>query len=316
MNRKPHISPTLNLKGRMAMDSNKKSFMGKALFIVAIAYLLYNIYQAIITTIFVSHFGQIVTQLPNFIQSSQPSLQIPLFLLQEISGSIGIYLRLAAGIFALYAAVLFIRKDQRYMDKFGRALLFESLYFALLIPVGINHVVGSTITSSEFLNIYTGASFLLQAVLIFPPLFMLSRKLKQPQNIPSILKWAGIAAPLYVYGLWVKHGLMWVYALSPLGTGQAGLVDAVGAADSGLTLLVAAIVATAAWLTFRQKKKLDTRIVGTALVLVGVYFVVYAVVSVWVPIYLAFLPLTEFWMITLPIIGITMLLNQSLVSSD
>ncbi len=316
MNRKPHILPTLNLKGRMAMDSNKKSFMGKALFIVALAYLSYNIYQAIITTVFVSHFPLIVTQLPHFISSSQPTLQITLFFLQELLGSIGIYLRLAGGIFALYAAVLFMRKDERYLEKFGRVLLFESLYFALLIPAGINHIVGSTITHSELLNVYTGASFLLQAALIFPPLFMLSRKLKKPQDVPSILKWAGIAAPLYVFGLWVKHGLMWVYALSPLGTGQAGLIDAVGSADSLLTLLVAAIVATAAWLIFRRKKKLDIRLAGTALILVGVYFVVYAVVSVWVPIYLAFLPLTEFWMITLPIIGIAILLNQSLVPSD
>ncbi len=298
------------------MDSNKKSFMGKALFVVAVSYLLYNIYQAVVTTIFVSHFAQIVTQLPNFIQSSHPALQIPLFLLQEIAGSIGIYLRLAGGIFAVYSAVLFIKKDQRYLDKFGKVLLFESLYFALLIPSGINHVVGSTITSSAFVNIYTGASFLLQAALIFPPLFILSRKLKQPQNIPAILKWAGIAAPLYVFGLWVKHGLMWVYALSPLGTGQSGLVDAVGSTDSLLTLLVAAIVATAALLAFRQKKKLNTRLAGTAIILVGAYFVIYAVVSVWVPIYLAFLPLTEVWMITLPILGTAILLNQSLASSD
>ena len=290
--------------------------MGKALFVVAVSYLLYNIYQAVVTTIFVSHFAQIVTQLPNFIQSSHPALQIPLFLLQEIAGSIGIYLRLAGGIFAVYSAVLFIKKDQRYLDKFGKVLLFESLYFALLIPSGINHVVGSTITSSAFVNIYTGASFLLQAALIFPPLFILSRKLKQPQNIPAILKWAGIAAPLYVFGLWVKHGLMWVYALSPLGTGQSGLVDAVGSTDSLLTLLVAAIVATAALLAFRQKKKLNTRLAGTAIILVGAYFVIYAVVSVWVPIYLAFLPLTEVWMITLPILGTAILLNQSLASSD
>lgn len=293
------------------MDSNKKSFVGKALFVVALSYLSYNIYQAVITTIFVSHFAQIVPQLSNFIQSSQPALQTPLFLLQEIAGSIGIYLRLAGGIFALYAAVLFTKKDERYLGKFSKVLLFESLYFALLIPSAINHIVGSTIASSVFLNIYTGTSFLLQAVLIFPPLFILSRKLKTPQDVPSILKWAGIAAPLYVFGLWVKHGLLWVYALSPLGTGQAGLIDAVGAANSVLTLLVAAIVATAAWLVFRQKKKLDTRLLGAALVLVGVYFGVYAVVSVWVPIYLAFLPLTEVWMITLPILGITILTEQA-----
>ena len=298
------------------MDFNKTAFMKKALLIVAAAFLLYNIYQTIISTIFISHFPSIVTQLPNFIKSSQPTLQLALFLTQELTGAVGSYLRLIGAIFALNCALLFFKKDPKYLEKLRVALLFESLYFLLLIPAGINHVVGSIISSSAFLNIYTGISALLQAGLIFPPLFMLSRKLKKPQHLPSILKWAGIAATLYVFGFWVKQALMWVYALSPLGTQNAGLIDIVGSVNSLLTLLVAAIVSTGAWLIFRQKKKLNTWLVGTALILIGVYFAIYALVSVWVPIYFAFLTLTDFWIVTLPILGITILFNRSLVSSD
>jgi hypothetical protein len=50
--------------------------------------------------------------------------------------------------------------------------------------------------------------------------------------------------------------------------------------------------------------------VGTAIILVGVYFVIYDIVSVWVPIYLAFLPLTDFWMITLLILGVAVLFDS------
>ncbi len=139
---------------------------------------------------------------------------------------------------------------------------------------------------------------------------MLSRKLKKPQDRLSILKWAGIAAPLYVFGFWVKLGLLWVYALLPLGTAQTGLVDTIGSVNSLLTLLVAAIVSTVASLTFRKKKNPNTWLVGTAIILVGVYFVIYNLVSVWVPIYRAFLPLTDFWMITLPILGIAVLVDS------
>jgi hypothetical protein len=217
---------------------------------------------------------------------------------------------LIGAIFALNCALLFFKKDPKYLEKLGRVLLFESLYFLLLLPVAINHIVGSIISSSAFLNFYTGVSYLLQAVLIFPPLFMLSRKLKKPQDIPSILKWVGITAPLYVFGFWVRQGLMWVYALSPSGTQQGSLIDTIGSVNSVLTLLVAAIVSTVAWLTFRQKKKLNTWLVGTAIILVGVYFVIYDIVSVWVPIYLAFLPLTDFWMITLLILGIAVLFDS------
>jgi hypothetical protein len=135
---------------------------------------------------------------------------------------------------------------------------------------------------------------------------MLSHKLKNPQNRPSIMKWAGIAAPLYVFGFWVRQGLMWVYTFLPLGA-QASSIDTIMSVNSLLTLLVAAIVSTVAWLTFRQKKKINTYLVGTSIILVGVYFFIYDLVSVWAPIYRDFLPLVDFWMITLPILGIAVL---------
>lgn len=77
-----------------------------------------------------------------------------------------------------------------------------------------------------------------------------------------------------------------------------------------IIIVVAAIATTIACLTFRQKKKFNRRLVGTAIILVGSYFVIYDIVSVWVPIYHVFLPLTDFWMVTLPILGIAILLND------
>jgi hypothetical protein len=292
------------------MDTDKKPLISKFLFFVAVAYLLFNVYQATITTIFISHFPQIVSQLPKAIESSQPTLQLTLFLLQEITGSIGIYLRLGAGILALYSVILFTRRREKYLHTLGNVLLFESLYFALLIPTGINHVVGSIVSSSAFLNVNTGISFLLQAILVFPSLFILSRKLRTPQHLPLAPKWACIAAPLYVFGLWVKHFMMWVYALSPSEAWQTSLIDTVGFVNLLLTLLIAAIVTTASSVVFRRKNKANTWLVGAALILIGAYFAVYAIVSVWVPIYLAFLPLTEFWMVALLIPGIALMFSS------
>jgi hypothetical protein len=193
----------------------------------------------------------------------------------------------------------------KYIQKLRYLFLFESLYFLLLLPAAINHLVGSLISTSIFLSFYTGVSCLLQAMLIFPALFMLSLKLKKPQNLPPIQKWARIAAPLYVFGFWVRHGLLWVYALSGA---QAGLIGTVGSVDSLVTLLVAAILTTIASITFSQKKK-NTWLIGTSIILAGVYLVVYILVSVWEPLYHAFLPLTDFWMITLPILGVAVLLD-------
>ena len=290
------------------MNFNQAALTKKALLIVAISFLLYTIYQATTTTIFGVHFPLVLTKLPGFITSTQPTLQLALFLFQEIAGSVGSYLRLIGAVFALNCAVLFYRKDAKSIQKLRLTLLFESLYFLLLFPAAINHLVGSVISSSALLNFYTGLSCLLQAVLIFPPLFMLSQKLKNPQDISSILKWAIIIAPLYVFGFWVRHGLLWVYALLPSAAPQVGLVEFVGSVDSLLTLLVAAIVCTVVCFSFKQNKKLNIWLAGTAIILVGIYFVVYDLVAVWQPIYRAFLPLTDFWMITLPILGVAVLL--------
>jgi hypothetical protein len=257
------------------MDFNRTALTKRALLIVAVSFLLYTLYQAATTTIFVVHFPLMVTQLPKFIESTQQTVQLALFLFQEMASSIGSYLRLIGAILALNCAVLFFKNNAKYLQKLRIALLFESLYFLLLIPSAINHLVGSIISSSAFLNFYTGVSCLLQAVLIFSSLFMLNRKLKKPQDLPSILKWACIAAPSYVLGFWVRHGLLWVYALLPSATPQAGLIEAVGSVNSLLTLIVAAIVTTVACVTFRQKKKLNERMIGTAIILVGAYFLIY-----------------------------------------
>ena len=277
---------------------------------VALSFLLYNIYLVITATIFISNFPSIVTQLPHFIKSSQPNLQLALFLFQELSGLVGSYLRLIGAIFAMNCAVLFLRKNPNYIRKLGYALLFESLYFLLLFPASINHLVGSALSNSAFLNFYTGISFLLQVTLIFRSLFMLSRKLKNPQDVPSVLKWLGLAASLYVLGFWIKHGLMWVYAISPLETQMGSLVGIVGFVNSWLTLLIAAIICVIVFFTFKKKNRLNVKLAAISIILIGGYFLIYIFISVWDPTYRIFLPLTDFWMISLLVLGLAELVDS------
>ncbi len=291
------------------------ALLRKAVLVVTLSFLLYNIYLVITATIFVSHFPSIITQLPHFIKSSQPDLQLTLFLFQELSGLVGSYLRLIGAVFALNCAVLFLRKDPTYLGKLGYVLLFESLYFLLLFPAAINHLVGSVISTSAFLNFYAGVSFLFQVALIFSPLFILSRKLKNPQNVPSVLKWASVAASLYVLGFWVRHALMWAYAISPLETQLGSLARTVGFVNSWLTLMIAAVVCAMVYLTFRQKNKLNIRLIGISIISMGGYFLIYDLVSVWDPIYRAFLPLTDFWMISLLVLGFAILVESRQMST-
>ncbi|MCW4007034.1 MAG: hypothetical protein NWF04_10670 [Candidatus Bathyarchaeota archaeon] len=289
----------------------RSGFVGFGLFSVAVAFLLYGVYQAVVTSVFLCRFSAGFPSVMEFVETSHPALQTVLILVQEFASSVGIYLRLIAGVFGVYAAVLFVRGDGRWLGRFGVALFFEALYFAFLIPSGINHVVGSQITSGIDLNLYTAASFLLQAALISPPLLILSRKIRKNQSNQEVLRWFGVAAPLYVLGLWVKHALLWTYALLPLGDWQGTAWEVLGAANSVSTLLAAAVVCAVACLPLIQRKtQPNPCLLGTALMLIACYVIVYAAVAVWVPVYNSFAPLIELWLAAALILGAAVITSK------
>jgi len=265
---------------------------------------VYNIYQALVTTLFLAEFPSILSL---FSSNHAIPFHLPLLLLQEAAGSLGVYVRLVGGLFAVQTAWLFIKGSGINSEKLSKVLLLESIHFLLLLPSGINHIVTSVTYPGGLFNIYTGISFLVQPLLIFPSLFMASRKLTRLRDRVVDFKWFGVAAVCYVFGLWVNHCLLWVYALVPFGNQQSSLISLIGSANSVFTLLVGGIVAVAAYLIFERKKKLDINLIGIALTLVGSYFVIYGLVSIWVPVYRSFLVLTEIWLIVLPILGITII---------
>ncbi|KON31666.1 MAG: hypothetical protein AC479_08470 [miscellaneous Crenarchaeota group-6 archaeon AD8-1] len=296
------------------MDSTKTASIKKALLLVSIFFLFYTIYHAINTTLFlysfIPSFGQLPEsfQLPDSFNSS--SFPWTLVLIQEFAGSTGIYLRVFGGIFAVSSTYLFNKNDSRYLGRLSNAVLFESLYFGLFIPSGINHII---LSFSEFtfagFNLYTGTSFLLQGLILFPVLLLFSQKIKA-NNYISTLKWIGITAPLYVFTMWIKHSFFWIFALSQFGSQSSSLFETIGAINSLLTLLIASLVSLFACLPIIQKRnKINFRLVGIALILVGAYFAIYLIVMFWVPVYLSFFGLTEFWMISLLIPGLATFLK-------
>ena len=296
------------------MSLNKVDFLKKALLFVSIIFLLYTIYHTIVTTIFLTNFIPRIGQLPesiqipeNFVSSTFPWT---LILIQEFTSSIGIYLRFFGGVFALSSTYLFNKNDSRYLDRFSKMLFFESLYFVLFIPSGLNHVI---LSFSEFtfvgFNLYTGASFLLQGLILFPTLFFLSRNLKK-NKVAVNLRLIGIAVVSYVFVMWIKHAFFWFFALSPLGGQSGSLLETIGTVNSLLTLMIAALVSLFGNMPLiRKTKKSKMCLIGTSLILIGSHFAIYLIISVWVPIYSSFLGLTEFWMVSLLIPGFVLVLK-------
>jgi hypothetical protein len=297
------------------MVSTSTALMKKALLLVSIVFLLYTIYHAINTTLFLYNFIPRIGQLPESIQLPESfissSFPWTLLLIQEFASSIGVYLRLFGGVLAVSSAFLLFRKDSRYLGRLSKVVFFESLYFVLFIPSGINHVI---LSFSEFtfagFNLYAGVSFLLQGFLLFPVLFLVSYKLRvNKASINSM--WIGIGFPLYILGIWIKHAFFWFFALSPLGSQSENLFETFGAVNSLVILLFAGLVSFVACLPLIQKKnKINLRLIGASLVLVGVHFAIYLVVMFWVPVYLSFVGLTEFWMVVLLIPGLVAILKM------
>jgi hypothetical protein len=290
------------------MALNCTRLVRTAILVVSLSFVIYNIYETIIATIFISHFPSIIQRLPNVIQSTNPSVQLATFLTQEVAGSIGAYIRLIGAIFAVSFAVLFYRRKPTYLNMLSTALLFESLCFLLFIPVVINHFIGSIISTSPFLNFNTGLSYLIQIILISPPLFILSLKLKRSSKGASTLSWVLIATPLYLFAVWIKHVFMWLYGVLPMQT-QPTLTDTLGTVNSLVTLFLAAITAGIACFMIKTnnwKPKLRIYLLSLAVMFAGIYFVIYDFISIFSLNYGAYLLLTDVWMVTFFVLGLAL----------
>lgn len=197
----------------VANNTQKPAFLATlkvALLIVAGSFLAYSIYWAINNIIW---FNTITGNLLRVLQiqnlTSLRNLQFTLLFIQEYASVLSGFVLLVSGIFALYATVLFLRKDPKYLGKLRITILFTAIFSLLLVPSSIHHLVGAAV-SMPSTNIYVGLSYLLQALLIVPPLLVLSQKMKHNQNIAPILKWAAIAAPLFAFALWLKYAFLWI----------------------------------------------------------------------------------------------------------
>jgi hypothetical protein len=280
------------------------SYLKISLMVVAFSFLAYSVHWATYSAFWIYNLTFTIT--PLLETMNVDALQFGVLLFQEYGASAGYFLSLIGAVFAVQCTVMFIKNDKKYLDRLGKAIFFEALFFLLPIPSSVHHLLGVAFSWGG-VDFYVGLSFLLQALLIAPPFLMLSHNLRTSQNQPVILKWVTIAAPAAVWGFWVKYLFLWLDTFSPLGPKQASLASIAGAANSCLTLLIAAIITSAACLVLYRKRKVDARLVGVALILLGSYFIIYDLVSTWIHVYSSFLYLTDFWMTSLPILGIAVL---------
>jgi hypothetical protein len=216
----------------------------------------------------------------------------------ETFGEVGLILRFAGALFFVAFAVMLWRKKPalKYL-KWG--VLLEAVQYLFLIPFIVQWTVFSGMAAE--LTIF---SFSAQILLITPTMLMLYLRLKRPQTgmIPA-LKAAAAAAVAFMFAMWIKHFFFNLYAL-PIDFSKPELT--VGFVNSAVTLLASALILLVAFLPLIRGKsaRFSFRGFGAALIVAGIYFIIYLMIASVNMGYQSFVLLTELWMISLFITGI------------
>ena len=237
------------------------------------------------------------------LQTSDP-FWVSFWFSSELIGEVGLAIRFVGSCFALAFASILVVKGRTIISYLRKAVLFEGAYylFNLLFIVSL-----FARPNTSIVNVEAGLSYLLQLVLVSPAFLMLYLKMKKSNtDVAQLGKWGAIALIGFIFALWVKHFLMNLYAL------PISLVDPVLLAallNSALTMLFAGLIGVIALLPVIREKQLNysSKLVGVALLLVGLHFIIYAVISTVNQHYSSFLYLTELWAIAFIIPSISLI---------
>lgn len=278
------------------------------IFVVATAFFLFQ------TSILLNSFSAIqrmYTNLPTYLEERNNFWTLFWFS-SEISGEIGLILRfIGASLFGAFAWVL-LQRNEFSLSLLKKAVLFEGVHYLFYIPFILN-LFTRPASSAAVLTVYleTAISYTIQTVLITPSLILLYTKIRQSTiESAKLFKWGAIAVITYVFALWVKHFFFNLYAL-PIDINRPVLLA--GFFNSTLTILIAALLLLGGFkeIIISKKTRFSQKTLGIALLLIGTYFVIYILVALINSVYMAFLPLTELWAITMAILGVGFLKENS-----
>lgn len=257
-----------------------------------------------ISEIFFRNLNTIFQQ--QFIPNSFLSYALPLW-----SGTL---LRLIGFFLALFSVIWIWGSKQKWYATAKKlisfTLLFEGIYFLAVLPTNVLRIIrGSTPFSLYF-------AFILQVLLVFPFLFVLSIKVwfYRESAKSNLIKWSSLAALSYLIGLWINNVFRWISMAETEGimfilTGTTSL----GFLNSVVTLSLSIFFAVAGLYILYRKgdRRLSMRLFALSLIMLGLYYVFFIVYSV-IADALMWVLLVEIWPITLLGLGLSMVNRNKL----
>jgi hypothetical protein len=229
----------------------------------------------------------------------------PLFHLgSEITGEVGVILRFTGACIMLTFAFILAWKRTFSKSILRKAILLEGIYYLFNIPF----IVYLFTRPYALVNYGAATSYLAQILLVTPIFLIFYFKLKKEKSdTTELAKWGSLAIVGFVFALWAKHFLLAIYAL-PLNF--SNLTFTAGFLNSVLTLLVAGIILLLVLMPLYRKKSmvLNTKGLGIALIVAGLYALDFLVISLFNIQYARWISLIDWWTIVFVLLGIGFLI--------
>ena len=280
-----------------------RSIKTKLVFAVVVSFFVFQLF------LFVRSFPaeyNLYLRFLNLVQVADP-FWTSFWFASELVGEVGLIVRFAGACFAVAFAWMLVKNGELVASRLRKAVLFEGMYYLFILPFIVSLFARP---NTSVVNVEAGLSYVLQIALVSSTFFVLYLKLKKPRlDFGQVYPWGAIAVVCYVFALWVKHLLMNLYAL-PINLADSVLQ--IGLLNSAFTLLLGGLVLLLAFLPAIREGELrfNSRVAGVGFLLVGLYFLVYVVISMLNQSYLSYLTLTELWAISFIIPGIGLLVER------
>jgi len=203
---------------------NRRSFRLTVL-VAVLAYFAVQCYWIWVTSRWSLHMGEDLAMYQRLIKETWWLIA---FYLSELGGSVGIIFRWIASIFALYAALVFLKGGEAALPKIrgkaAAAILFEGLYYLTYIPtvyLGFAYPIAASQKLWYFeptppwiiTFMIAGVSCLMMVAIVMPCLFKL-RAIIAKGNVEEVAKWSSITGLAYLFvTFWLNYSIAWSMTL-------------------------------------------------------------------------------------------------------
>jgi hypothetical protein len=252
---------------------------------------------------------------------NRPLFNSSSFWLDHVFGAVADTLRVVAVILLVVAAYLAWRPKKlpfhAVKKYFAIAILFEAIFWLAVLP----EITKRIAMGRDPLLLYVGV--LLEILAAGPLLLALGIKVWKYKvgERNDLIKMGCLAGIGYIFAMWIYNMFRWVSmsgifeAADPrLAVNLFSGITVLGFLNTALTLTLSLVFAIAGsyMLIKRNNQKLATQLVGIAILLFGLYFVLYVLYAWFAPNEWAFvLVLTQIWLAPLVGLGVGLLKGKT-----